>query len=461
MPIQYKLCGEDEQMMLRKFEMVGEHGVLRWLAAAGLSAGLTAGFIAPAQGQSSIDIPVLNCGLESVDNNCLIFDDFTVLSLGLLQEFQGSPWNLYSGLDFLAKPNEATAYVYQFGGNASPDQGAGTLIDDPYDSLTGTPEGDNGRFLMASSSLTSGGPTNQIPSDPAGGPGIYDNIHDDAMVVNSSTFTDQDLLYPNPQNKYDDLACYADIATDGCMSLWDADIAALREITPGDELILLFQLNDTGDSGTLEGQDLLAWAEITLTDIDSCTLFEPGGKPVASSCDTMVYRFSGNDFMGNIYDGTPLEPVADLFVEDQIPGVGPDADGKWTGTDILETEEDKWAYVHSEICVEQAPGPTQGAVFPGECTASGFINGKTVNQALGADEAGFAIFNQELSDLVLDPTSEWDVLTIDLRHSFLNNGGEQLWFAGATRFVPVPATFGLFGLGLSMLSLSRRRQLRG
>lgn len=449
--------------------MINGQGVLKLAAAVSISVGFIAGVNAPALGQSSIDIPELNCGLESVDNNCLVFDDFTVLSLGLLQEFQSSPWDRYVGLDFLAKPNEATAYVYQFGGNASPDQGPGTLIDDPYDSLTGTPEGDNGRFLMVSDSLTSGGPSNKIPSDPDGGPGIYDNLHNDGEVVNSRTFTDQDLLYPNPDSKYVEGAedpCYEDIATEGCMSLWDTDIAALRDITPGDELIMLFQLNDTGNAGTLEGQDLLAWAQVTLTDTDSCTIDE--GVVVPGSCTvTQTFTFSGNNFMGGLYDGDPLlEPVADLFRDVQIDGVGPgvpevpgEEHGKWTGTDILQNEDDLWAHVHSEVCVEQAAGPTQGAVYPGECTDSGFINGKTVNQALGADEAGFAVFNQELSDLVFDPDSIWDVLTVDLRHAYLNNGGEQLWFAGATRQkVPEPSSIVLFGLGLSVLGLSRRRR---
>jgi len=90
-------------------------------------------------------------------------------------------------------------------------------------------------------------------------------------------------------------------------------------------------------------------------------------------------------------------------------------------------------------------------------------DGRGYRRSLGGDQAGFVIFNQELSDLVLAEDTRWDVLTIDLRHAYLNNGGEQAWFASGTRQqeqVPEPSNVALPGPGLSAFGLWRRRKAR-
>ncbi len=54
---------------------------------------------------------------------------------------------------------------------------------------------------------------------------------------------------------------------------WDVQLGVLREFCAEDKLVFWFNMNETGTENDLSGQDLLAWAAVTLEDLDG-----PGGK---------------------------------------------------------------------------------------------------------------------------------------------------------------------------------------
>jgi hypothetical protein len=274
---------------------------------------------------------------------------------------------------------------------------------------------DNMLFVMSSTTLTTGSAS--IPSDPDGGPAApHDNHHAIGSIVNSNTFTTQDVFQPDPSTVFGDPACQADMNTAGCIVSWDADIAELTAALGGAGLVVMFGNNETGDSGTLEGQNLLAWAKVTLCDDSGvCTDF--------------------------ILDGTGILPQQGLTQTTDVD-------------DILPENSDIWANVHSEICVSQSTGE----VFLGACNdpANTLADGVPVNQALGVDEAGFAIFSKDLNDALY--SGDFTHIAVDIRFSHLNNGADNVWImAGDFIRVPEPGALLLLGAGLIGLGALRRR----
>ncbi len=407
---------------------------------------------------SALDLPEEDCGIAAT-NTCQYFGDFTVYSLPLLDYYQStSSTALYSdlqGLDLDVSVSEIDLWVSNNNGQSNGPQGNNTGIDDPYDAAQGTVNGttvpdnaDNLLFLMTSDRLDG---QFEVPSDPNGGPTPGDNVlQDSTTVVSTTTYVNSDGALNDPADylDYDGTfpadfdannpatypECYVDL--NGCLPLWDADLGQLRTALDGDDLVFLFRNNETGDAGTLAGQDLVAWARVCLSSSDGAS----------STCFTL------GENTENYPSGTTAEQIAlDPKYEAQTAGVD----------DILPTGNDLWARVHSDLCVLN-----DGTVLLGGCDLHGVqpADGQTINQSLGQNEASFAITSKELNDLIYNPNSGYDIITVDARFAWLNNGGDWIGITSVTRTpgqeLPVPGTLALYGLGLTLLGLSRRRKYR-
>lgn len=207
---------------------------------------------------------------------------------------------------------------------------------------------------------------------------------------------------------------------------WDADISSLRSFlsTGGGNFTPIFNLNETGGDTGLTGIDLLIWLHMWVD------------NAAGERKDYYLY-------------GTPQGLQ------------GPAATPNPTGPSVVNDTDPQWAYVHGTICINK---DTHTVLGLGSCASLGNPAGGTdVDQNLGADNAAFAIYNEELDGIIRGSIdSTFTSLHIDWRMMHENNGYEQAFLLANTtvppRNVPEPSALALISAGLLAVGTLRKRQ---
>lgn len=178
---------------------------------------------------------------------------------------------------------------------------------------------------------------------------------------------------------------------------WDILVATLKDFlnAGGGEFVVYFNMNEIGED-TLGGKDLLIYAEFTLS-----------GSPT-------------------------LDDITFFLRDDENPGSNPD----------------QWVTTFGTICATMTAFLHTGPCTDDEVNMQGAA---TISQNLGADNAAFAAFSEDLNDLIFN--ADYVTLSVSSRFASLNNGYEQAFILADTTVTRInePYPVGLFLFGLIAL----------
>ena len=373
----------------------------RILSFAGMAFGLALAWAVPASA-ATVTLPPANCGLGPT-NNCLIFDNFNVYSMALLN-LQAGFGNISPGDPFDVSTNGKDLQQALVIGTGV--GGAGSLNSD--------------QFIMNGGTLPNGSVDDAYNTPSASGGGITN------FQPTAGNEGNQGSAIPTPPQS---------------PNTWDITVSALKTYLNGGNLDFFFNLNQTNSKTTTylaSPEDALGWMKVTLT---NSTLAKTDLTCATDIACSVSFWLDGNkcDAMNGNCDPsqavpTSIDPNANILPADPLHNL--------------------WAYIHGQICA--SPG---GAVVNFGACAKGDKTDITLDQNLGANQAAFALFSQALQDAINGGL--YDVMSVDFRMAAETNGYEQLLIFSSNsipRDLPEPLTITLFGAGLVGMGLLARRR---
>jgi len=213
---------------------------------------------------------------------------------------------------------------------------------------------------------------------------------------------------------------------------WDTRLSSLSDFLGTGQVPIFYFNNNQISSGDAINQNLLIWGQIALSDDQDATR-------------TRYFDLTNNNGFGGIPG-----PFSNVYAYNSP---GPSAGFPQEPTALNGSQKD-FILSGGQLCVNN----TSGDVVP-----CGSPNSHAINHNLGADSAAYAAIFPELNALLMDPNfGGYDVMSIDLRMRYLNNGFEQV-FIGAGEVqgppVPEPGTMVLLGMGMLGLAIYGKRRI--
>jgi hypothetical protein len=239
---------------------------------------------------ADINLPTGNCGFAST-NNCLVFDDFNVYSLAVLN--------------------------YQAGaGPISPG--------DPYDVST------NGTALQKALVIGTG---------VSGAGSINTDIITNGGVDNAYSTPNSSGGTTNFQTSASTAGLQGSAITNNSINTWDVNVSDLVNYLDGGKLGFFFNLNQTNTTSYLNNsQDALGWMAVTLTD-------------TKGSNGSVTFWLDGNACDGPLADPTHCDPSQSY--KGTTPPLS-QADYNQQNILPNDPNHDEWAYIHGQVCMSPA-----------------------------------------------------------------------------------------------------------